>query len=560
MPAGTGRPEKDGVHYTPVELAGLLAAVALEHLVVPEAGLRVLDPACGDGVLLEAVADRLVPDVRRRTVFTGREVSAEALGACGERLSGIGVNFVAEGGDFLESATPGGLFDDRADAYDLVIANPPYVRTQDLGAVRSRTLAKAFGLTGRVDLYQAFAAASYGVLKPGGVFALLTSNSFMTTRAGASLRKLLVGEFEVKHVIDLGDTKPFKAAVLPAIVVAVKRKSVGSYEPARFDRVYGADGADAVRSERSVLAAIADPSVEGVVEAGGKNYRLERGVLPTGDSGDVWRMSTKRGEKWLGRIAATRAGVFGDFGKVRVGIKSTADKVFVRNDWHLLPQEAAPEDRLLRPLITHRNAARWRATERAADDLRVLYPYEPGAKRRKAVSLEDHPGAAAYLADHEDRLRRRSYVLAAGREWYELWVPHRPADWAKPKLVWPDIAEEPRFSLDESGAVVQGDCYWLIPNEGVDPDWLMLMLAVGNSSLATRFYDTVFHNKLYAGRRRFMTQYVKEFPLPPLRTPHSIRAVKAVRRLLADPDDAGAEEESNRQIWKSFGFGEPFAR
>ena len=39
----------------------------------------------------------------------------------------------------------------------------------------------------------------------------------------------------------------------------------------------------------------------------------------------------------------------------------------------------------------------------------------------------------------------------------------------------------------------------------------MLLLAVANSSFITKFYDIAFHNKLYAGRRRFMTQYVKKF-------------------------------------------------
>ena len=51
---------------------------------------------------------------------------------------------------------------------------------------------------------------------------------------------------------------------------------------------------------------------------------------------------------------------------------------------------------------------------------------------------------------------------------------------------------------------------------GFKSDWLLLLLAVANSSFVTRYYDIAFHNKLYAGRRRFMTQYVKKFPLPPL--------------------------------------------
>ena len=62
--------------------------------------------------------------------------------------------------------------------FDAVIANPPYVRTQVLGAATAQELARRFRLTGRVDLYHAFAKAIANVLKPGGILGLLTSNRF----------------------------------------------------------------------------------------------------------------------------------------------------------------------------------------------------------------------------------------------------------------------------------------------------------------------------------------------------------------------------------------------
>lgn len=40
--------------------------------------------------------------------------------------------------------------------YDIVIANPPYVRTQILGSEQAQILAQKFQLKGRVDLYYPF--------------------------------------------------------------------------------------------------------------------------------------------------------------------------------------------------------------------------------------------------------------------------------------------------------------------------------------------------------------------------------------------------------------------
>ena len=122
---------------------------------------------------------------------------------------------------------------------DVIIANPPYVRTQVLGSDRAQQLAARFQLTGRVDLYHAFLIAMTDVLRPGGVLGVITSNRFLTTRSGASVRSFLRERFDLLEIIDLGDTKLFSAAVLPAVIVARKRVSSSTERhPTRFKRVY----------------------------------------------------------------------------------------------------------------------------------------------------------------------------------------------------------------------------------------------------------------------------------------------------------------------------------
>jgi hypothetical protein len=198
---------------------------------------------------------------------------------------------------------------------------------------------------------------------------------------------------------------------------------------------------------------------------------------------------------------------------------------------------------LLRPLITHHVAKRWRVSESLKT--RVLYPHTTNARgKRVAVDLADYPHAAAYLESHRAQLEGRKYVAEAGRKWYEIWVPQQPRDFAKPKIVWPDISESPTFFLDTSGAIVNGDCYWMTLRDGIDDDdrWLYMLLAVANSSFIERFYDTMFHNKLYARRRRFMTQYVRQFPLPAI----DDRIVDAVRACIHG--DPTAPEAVNQMV------------
>ncbi len=229
----------NGVHYTPPELAEFLAEVVADRLSAGTSAIEILDPACGGGALLFALSQAVPSRLRKRVILCGYETDGEALRQAADLLANAGVaDVVLEQRDFLaiEGIDVGprrgqlSLLDDFESAalrqFDAVIANPPYVRTQVLGAATAQELARRFGLTGRVDLYHAFIKAMANVLKPGGVLGLLTSNRFLTVKSGASLRHLLRTEFDLEAIYDLGDTKLFAAAVLPVIVIGEKAESL----------------------------------------------------------------------------------------------------------------------------------------------------------------------------------------------------------------------------------------------------------------------------------------------------------------------------------------------
>ena len=224
----------NGVHYTPPDLAIFLADVTVSIIPKSAKPIRVLDPASGDGGLLLAIAQAAPKQVRGRMVLEGYETDAAELDKAKEKLRELDVagivlhnrDFLAEDG-FSTLEMPS-LFDEdrQIEQYDVVISNPPYVRTQVMGAKKAKALANRFGLTGRVDLYHAFAIGMTAVLKPGGVIGLLTSNRFLTIKSGASLRTLFASNFDIEAIYDLGDTKLFSAAVLPVILTARKGKAI----------------------------------------------------------------------------------------------------------------------------------------------------------------------------------------------------------------------------------------------------------------------------------------------------------------------------------------------
>ena len=85
------------------------------------------------------------------------------------------------------------------------------------------------------------------------------------------------------------------------------------------------------------------------------------------------------------------------------------------------------------------------------------------------------------------------------------------------------------------------------------------MLAVANSKLGLRFYDEVCGNKLYAGRRRWMTQYVCRLPLPDPQTDLARELIQTTRELLGSgtAPDAGQLDILDKLVAAT--FSEPIA-
>lgn len=511
-----------GAHFTPADIAEYIAkrVVSLANIDKDQNIVYVLDPACGDGELLIA-ALFAIRHINRNAKLIGIDTDAETVNAAESRIRPLlqkGDELDLRCADFLscKPETDASLLDlvennfnkpNLLPLVDIIIANPPYVRTQVMGAQTSQTLSKKYRLTGKVDLYHAF-FINYGqYLKPSGALGVITSNRYLYTKSGSVVRKYLNQELDIDYIADLGDTKIFSAAVLPALLFGSlkKQKSI----PIACTRIYEIDGTETYVPVGSVADILRGK--DGVYLLNNKRYKKESGhIRDTSNYQEPWILASSEQERWLDQIDSAAFCRIQDIGKVRVGVKTTADNVFIRDDWDNLKDES-PERQWIKPLISSGNTARWKATD--DDDRKILYPYYTSDEKRKVANLSDYPHMKDYFEKHYEQLSSRQYVLKANREWYEIWVPQDPSAWLNPKVVFPDISSEARFLIDESGAIVDGNCYWIQAKDN-NNDILYLIVAVANSSLMKKYHSLAFQNVLYAGKRRYLTQYVSKYPIP----------------------------------------------
>lgn len=521
--SNTSKNKENGVVYTPTEMADY---VALEMLKYKRNGFEnridILDPAVGEGELLISMINAVL-DKNLKIYAVGYETDEKVAAITQEKLQKKypEVKIEIRIGDFLNAVE-----NDSAGTYDLVIANPPYIRTQIMGSEKAQLIAEKLNLAGRVDIYYAFLIYTKRVLKKDGISGYITSNKFMTIKAGNSVRNYMLQNYCIHRITDLGDTKLFTASVLPCIMIFSIGKTKCKEDVAVTTVYQELSNVEDAKLVDNVFDSIYSKGLFRIPD--GRVYKYQQGCLQSVESDRTWAISSDENKKWLDQIKRHTWLTFGDIGKIRVGIKTTADNVFIGDDW----SGDNAELELLQPLITHRNAGQIVANNQ--NQWKVLYTHMMVDGKKVAVDIEKYPKSKEYLLHHFKQLDGRNYVKKAKRNWFEIWVPQNPDAWKHRKIVFRDISEKPQFWLDETGAIVNGDCYWIDIDSNIMEEIIYLALAVANSPFIEKFYDVKFNNKLYSGKRRYQAQYVEQFPIPYYDSELAKKAIKLVKKIIAE--------------------------
>lgn len=533
----------NGIHYTSDELSRFIARRMIKYIDYKD--VKILDPACGSSNLLTAFYSEFPS--KKDLFIHGIDNDENAIKQSNNLFEGVlnKENYTFRHLDFLEvteSLVSPNLFqniDDSVLNINTVIANPPYVRTQNLESGLSKKLSDIFNIKGKIDLYQAFIVGMIETLAENGIIGIIVSNKFLSNKSGASTRKYLKDNLDILEIIDLGDSKPFKAAVLPVIIIGRKNTTNRDNSKVTYQSVYSTDCSMAKPIDN--LYATLDEYTDQLIEYNGVNFEIKNGKIDIpDDSKELWVFSNDYQIKFINDIHSRRKGIFSDIANIKVGIKSTADKTFIIKDEAKI-HDYNIEDNILYSLISSENCQKWQIDYNSITK-KVIYPYTSDKLgKNKVIKLEDYPNFTKYITQFEDQLTSRSYLVDSGKMWYEHWVPQNLSKMKSPKIVFKDISEEPRFGIDTKENLVNGNCYWITIKDGYDEDLIYLLLGLANSNLFEKYHRIQFNNKLYSGKLRFNTQYVNKYPLPDLNSPIVSKIISLTKQVLAAQESGEAE-------------------
>jgi hypothetical protein len=349
-----------GQHYTPREVARLLAAFAIRS---PHD--MVFDPSCGDGRLLEE-AGRLKGQLAARSgllSLTGENFGVERSQSAAQLAREKGACVTVADFFDVEPGANASRTTSLPFEFDAIVGNPPYIRHEIQGtgdkrrieACLARDRVVRHGLfwprwSGRSDIYVYFFAHSIRFLKIRGRLVFLTASSWLDVGYGAPLREFLLSNFRVIAVIESGCESFFEdASINTAITVLELEPDFGAREdhPIRFVR-FNRKLSEILNKPR---AENMDPAVQlardierGKASSGGKSYRMrliaqsELLNMPTKESKRVARAAIKPG--WGKYLRAdevffkvidrgrSRLRSLSRMASVRFGVKTGANEFF----------------------------------------------------------------------------------------------------------------------------------------------------------------------------------------------------------------------------------------
>lgn len=254
----------EGSYYTREDVAQTLVRRTLAYLPAELKMPRVMDPACGTGVLLVEAYLQLVqrlpamPTLSERielakaclfgidqnafaistakmtlaTAILGSEFKADRVAEISQELTGNircgdALLYPLEALLTLNEIDLGPSLELRG--FDAVLSNPPYKNIRQIAKTHGPQMQKLLRETyrcaqGSFDLYMLFVERAFELLAPQGIAGMLIPNRWTTAQYAKPGRELLLKQTQLHEVLDLSSLALFdQADVYPQIILFQKQ-------------------------------------------------------------------------------------------------------------------------------------------------------------------------------------------------------------------------------------------------------------------------------------------------------------------------------------------------
>lgn len=354
--------------------------------------------------------------------------------------------------------------------FDVIIGNPPYVRHELISEIKPFLEKKFDCYNGTADLYTFFYEKGLAIMNEKGMFGFITPNKFIESNYGKDLRSF-INKFNLIKIIDFGELPVFSdASTFPCIVLINKETRKNKVIYSKINNLQFSD----------------------------LDFATNQNIIEV-DQGN-WLFISKNENELLKRLNKDCISLKEYVnGEIKFGLKTGYNEAYVidsvkYSEWLKIDPNLK---KIIKPFVN--------GTDSRKFNIENSGQYIILAKIGE--DLTKYPIVFEHLLKFRKNLEKRS---DKGNLWYEFRTCSYYHYFDEPKIIYPDIALESRFSLDLEGRIPNATLFIIPKND-------KYLLAILNSKIAWFYFKNncpVIGDKSNRGRLRLKTVYVSNLPIP----------------------------------------------
>jgi methylase of polypeptide subunit release factors len=492
---GASDQEKGEVFTKPEVVRFMLFTSGIVSSVL-ESKTTILEPSCGQGEFIVAVAKIIIDKIQKGIAPPDRKMLQELVKAFD--ISNVNIDiaksntkkilqgvFTSVESDKIVNSwytNSDFLLTEFSSSFSHVIGNPPYIRIENiptrlLDIYRSRFTT----MKNRADLYIAFYEKSLSLLKPNGTLSFICTDRWTKNRYGSALRKYVAEGFQLDLFVDLYGQNAFQSDVLtyPAITQISKRKQniTQIVHNPKLDDVFTS----------SVRKSLLDSSNE-------FEGKISRKDIVKGDA--PWLFGSPDELAMIEHIENNFPTIENTGCKIFIGAATGNNNVYIVDD--SVKIEASRKI----PLVTARDI---RNGELTNSGKYIINTYDSEG----VIALDNYPLLKSYLLANKDALKNRHTAKKTPNQWYKTIDRIYPDRAVVEKLLIPDIKSKLTICYDKGDYHPNNSLYYICSKKW-DLRALQGVLISGLGQLFIQAYST----KVSGGNLRFQSQHLRRIRLP----------------------------------------------
>lgn len=343
--------------------------------------------------------------------------------------------------------------------FDVVIGNPPYFSVTKIPECSDYFSSAYQSYVKGTDVYCLFFELGIGMLKASGVLTYITSNSWIRAKYGDELKKYFEGSFQPRVLVNVEDIQLFDEATVESNILIGEAHNLSE----EFQVVNMMDDYEF------------GSSIGRYVSSHSMKYKPE--------TGGVWRIEKPEVLSLMTNIE-NDSQLLKDFSiEINRGFLTGLNEAFIidqetRDD---LVAQDSNNDVVIKPILRGRDLHKYGLD---FNNFYVINSHN-GLKEQKIPRIDlqaDFPKLFDHLSRFQPKIEKR---FDQGDHWSNLRNCAYLPDFEKPKIVWGEISDKPKFAYDDMGYYAEATSFIMVGED------LKFLLAILNSRLSEWYFKQI---------------------------------------------------------------------